>query len=75
MLRAEHGARATEAGNHLIGDQQDIVFFENILYRRPVAFRRRRDAARAEHRFGNEGAYRVGTFAQDECFQFVGAAF
>ena len=69
MVRAEHGAEAAEAGHDLVDDEKDVVTLKHLLDRRPVARRRRHDAAGAQHRFTNEGGNGVGALTVDQRFQ------
>ena len=55
ILRREPRAEATEAGDHLVGEEQDAVFVDDALHLRPVARRRNLDAAGALHRLAGEG--------------------
>ena len=62
-------AKAAKAGDHLVGDQQDVVAVQHLLDRGPVALGRRHDAAGAKHRFADEGRDGVGPFAFDQRLQ------
>ncbi len=53
-LRAEPIAGAPEAADHLIRDQQDVVFFDDPLDFRPIGFGRYDHAARTLDRFRDE---------------------
>jgi hypothetical protein len=73
MVGAEHGPEPPEAGHHLVGDQQDVVFLQHRLDRRPVARGRRHETARAEHRLADEGGDGLGAFREDQRLQPLGA--
>ena len=64
MVGAEHRAEAAEAGDDLVGDQQDVVFLEHRLDLLPVAGGRRHDAAGAEDRLADEGGDGIRPFAR-----------
>ena len=53
-LAAEPAAEPSEAGDHLVGDEQDAALAADPLDRRPVAVGRRDRAARADHRLADE---------------------
>ena len=73
MVRAEHGTETAEAGDHLIGDQQHVVGLQHFLDRIPIAFRRRHDAAGAQHRFADEGGNCLRPFLADQGVELVRA--
>src|SRR6266853_5386824 len=57
MLNGKHFSRASEAGLHFVGDEQDSVLVENFLYLAKVVLRRHQNAAFAHHRFRDECGY------------------
>ncbi len=73
VLRAHLRPEPAEAAHHFIGDQQDVVLFQHLLDRCPVALRRSDDAARSHHRLTNERSNSVGTLTRDQLFQFIHA--
>ena len=57
----EHLSRAAEAGLHFIGDEENAVMIEDLLYFQEVIGRRHDDAAFAHNRLGDEGRDIVGS--------------
>jgi len=70
-LRAERLAEPPEAGDHLVGDQQDVVLLQDGLDPGEVAGRRHHHAAGALHRLRDEGGHRLRPLALDGVFQFL----
>ena len=68
----EHGAEPSETADHFIGDHVHIVLAANIHDLGEIVARRHDHAARAHHRFGDEGGDRVRSFAQDQLFELGG---
>ena len=68
---AEGLAQAAEAGDHLVGDQQDVVLLQHRLDAREVTRRWDDHAARTLHRLGDEGGDGVGAFGGDQVFQLL----
>jgi hypothetical protein len=66
---AEALAQAAEAGDDLVGDEQDVVLLQHRLHAGEVARRRDDHAAGALHRLGDEGADGLGAFGRDQRFQ------
>ena len=66
-------AEAAEAGDHLVGDEQDVIFVQAPPGSSPSSLRRRHDAAGAEHRLADEGGDGVRPFGQDHLLELVGA--
>ena len=54
-LAAEPAAEPAEAGDHLVGDEQDVALAADALDLGPVAVGRRDRAAGADHRLADEG--------------------
>ena len=73
-LAAPVVAGAPEAADHLVGDQQHVVFAQHGLDLREVAARRQDHAAGAHDRFRPHRGDRVRALGQDHLLQFVGAA-
>ena len=68
MLIAEPLSRAADTAYDLVDMQQDIVFAADFLNRWPVSVRRRDDAAAGGYGLQDNGADRIGAFAQDDVF-------
>ena len=66
FLRAEHGSGAAEAGDDLVGDEQDVVTGENLLYAGVVVGGRNDDPARAQDRLPDECGDGVRSLDGDE---------
>ena len=60
-----------EAGDDLVGDQQDVVPAQDLLDRLEVAVRRHDHAARALDRLGDERRDRLGPFGEDQLLELV----
>ena len=73
-VHSQHMAHAPEGGDHLVSDQKHVILAKHGLNGFPVARRWRQDAARADHRLGDECTHCFGAFLQDEPLQFIGAA-
>ena len=71
-LRAEHVARAAEAGDHFVDDEEDFVFLQERLDAIEVGGRRHDDPARSHHRLGEERSDRIGALAQNQPLEAVG---
>ena len=69
-LRAKHTSSATKAGDHFIGDKQNLVFFQDRLNLFKVCWRRHDHAACTLHRLGDKTTNGVRPFAQNQRFQF-----
>ena len=67
VLRAEPLAEPAEAGDHLVGDQQDAVLVADALDLRPVGVRRDDHAAGALHRLADEGRDVVDAELRGSC--------
>ena len=70
-LQAEPSPGSPEPGNHLVRDQQHVVSVTDLPNAREVVWWRNDDAARALHRFGNEGCDRIRAFTHDGRFKLV----
>jgi hypothetical protein len=62
-LAAEHFAGAAKAGDHLVGNQQNVMLLEHRLDLLEVGRRWHDHAARAHERLGDEGGDGVRPFA------------
>ena len=71
-LRPEHVAGAAEAADHLVDDEQDVVFLQDRLHAVEVSRGRHDHAAGAHHRLGEERGDRIGSFAQDQLLEIRG---
>ncbi len=71
MVGTKHAAETAEAGNDLIGNEQNIVAIKNGLNLLPIASRWRNDTTGAQNRFTNEGSNRIRTFCKDHFFELV----
>ena len=60
---------APESGDHLVGDHQDVMLVEQRLHLFEIGRGRDEHAARAHHRFGDEGGDAVGPFPRDDVLQ------
>ena len=60
VLGAEPGAEAAEAGDHLVGAEQDSVLVADLAHALPVARRRRERAAGILHRLHQDHRHRLG---------------
>jgi hypothetical protein len=69
VRRREPAARAAEAGDHLVGDEQHLVAVADLANEREVVVGWIDDAAAAVDRFGDERRHRAGPFAQDRLLQ------
>ena len=67
----EHFAGASEAADHLVGDQQDIVLVADGAHAGEVVVRRHENAADALHRFGDQGGHGFRPFADDRFLQIA----
>ena len=65
LFGREEVAQAAEAGDHLVGDVDHVVFAADLERARVVAGRRHHDAARRQDRLGDEGAHLVGAELED----------
>ena len=65
ILRCEPRAEAPEAGDHLVGEEQDAVFVDDALHLRPVGLGRNLDAAGALHRLAGKGGDVLRADGQD----------
>src|SRR5262249_42292867 len=70
-LHAEHLAGAAETADDLVGDEEDVVFFEDLGDGGPVAGRGRDDTAGALDGFADHGGDGFGAFAGDGLFEVV----
>jgi hypothetical protein len=68
-LAAPHVAGPAEAADHLIGDEQQVVFANDGLHLLPIRARRGQPTAGAHDRLADERANGVGAFAQDHFFK------
>ena len=73
-LGPERIARAPEATDHFIGDEEDVVLLQDRLDRLEVAARRDDDATGALHGLGDERRHRVRILFQDQRLEFGGEA-
>src|SRR3546814_7823478 len=73
-LGGEHIAGAAKAGDHLVRDEQDVVFPKDSLDLGEVGGGGHDDAAGTLHRLGDKGGDGVRAFAQDQRFQIGGEA-
>ena len=64
MAQGEPFSGASEAGDDLVGDQQDVVAIADLADAREVAVGRHDHAARTHDRLGDDGSHRIGAFAQ-----------
>ena len=71
LLTSEGGAKPTEAANHLVAHGENVVLGAHCGDLFEIFLRRHDHAAGPHHRFGDESRDRVGTFFQDQRFQFV----
>ena len=62
MIAAKHAAQSAKARDHFIGNQQNIMLFQNRLNGGPIAFWRRHKPPCAQSRFTNEGGNRICAF-------------
>ncbi len=65
---------AIEAADHLVDDEQDVVFLQDRLNRLEIALGRWHHPAGAEERLGDEGGHRVGALLRDQRFEIGGEA-
>ncbi len=65
LLKAEPGAAAPEAGDHLVVDDEDVAGLAGLADHRPVLGRRRDHAAGADHRLAEHGADVLGAVEGD----------
>ena len=65
ILRGEPRAEAAEAGDHLVGEEQDAVFVDDALHLRPIGRWRNLDAAGALHRLAGKGCDVLRSDGQD----------
>ena len=73
MVEAEPAPGPTEAGHHLVGDQQDAVARADLGDRRPVVVGRHdRPERGADDRFGQERSDATGTRVADRAVQLGG---
>ena len=72
QLGAEPAPQAAETADDFIGDEQDAVLVADALDFRPIRRWGDDDAARALHRFADEGGHLVGADFQDLVFQPAG---
>ncbi len=70
-LRAEPGAEPAEAGDHLVGAEQDPMLVADRADARPVALRRRERAARVLHRLHDHHRDRPGPGLLDRRLEVV----
>ena len=54
VLRSEPVARSSHARDHLVKDQEDLVFAADLPYKREILGRRRDDSARVSDRLDDE---------------------
>jgi hypothetical protein len=73
-LAAPVVAGAPEAADHLVGDEQHVVFLQHRLDLFVVGARRHDHAAGAEHGLRPHRRNRVRPLGEDQLFQFLGAA-
>ncbi len=72
-LGAEPVAGAAKAGDDLVGDQEDAVFFDDALDLGPVGARRDNNAARALHRLADESGHAVDAEFENLVLKLAGA--
>ena len=65
LLVGEPCAQTTKGTNHLVADQQDAELVDDALNLGPIAGWRDDDAARALHRFTNEGGHFVSAYFEN----------
>lgn len=63
---------ASEAANHLIRPQKDIIFLADRVDPRPISCRRGNHAARPHYRFRDKGGHLVRSQRQDFFLQRIG---
>ena len=68
-LRGERGAGASEAGHHLVEDQQNAVPVADLAHARQIAVRIEHDAVRADDRFDQQRRDAVAAFVHDDIFE------
>lgn len=73
FLGAAHGAHASEAGDDLIEDQQDVVLVAYLAQALEIAHWRRQHAGRACHRLDDDGGDVGGIMQRDQLQQLIGA--
>jgi len=57
--------RAFQTADHLVDDEQHVVFFEDRLDFVEVSLRWHKDTARSHYRLGDEGGNRIRSFLLD----------
>ncbi len=67
----EPRAGAPEPGDHLVGDEEDVVLGEDCLNLLEVALGRQEDAAGAHDRLGDEGGDGIGALALDHLLEIA----
>ena len=72
VLAGEPGPGATESGDHLVDDQQDVVAVADLADAPEIRFRRSLHAVRLHDRLGDERRHVVGAFMLDLPLQKVG---
>ncbi len=72
VRHGEPRARAAEAGDHLVGDEEHVVPRAHLAHAREVVVGGIDDAAAAVDGLGDEGGHRVGPLAQDGLLQLAG---
>ena len=73
VLAREPGAGTSEAGDHLVDDQQHVVAVADLAHPREVACRRNLHAMRLHDGLGDEGCDEFRPFALDVLFEKIGA--
>ena len=75
MLITEPCACTANATHNFVDVKQDVVFFADLSYARPVAFWGFDHATTSGHWFKAKCANGVGTFAQDDLFDLIRSPF
>ena len=70
-LAPEPAAEASEAGDHLVGDQQDVVATEHLLDRREVTRGRDEHTAGCLQRLGDKGGDGLRALPEDQLLEVV----
>src|SRR5271154_4855572 len=73
MLVGKHLAGAAKAGLDFVGNEQNAVLVENLLYFFEIVWRGHDDAAFAHDRFGDEGGDIGGSGEADDIVDRAGA--
>ena len=71
-IGTEGGAEATEAGDHLVEDQQDAVPCADLTQSLQVALRRHDDPGGALHRLDDDGGDVARIVQRDDALEFLG---